>query len=471
MMHRVIYRCNSDLKASHRTVLAFIFDRTIGWDKHYERITYDQFENGVWDSEQIQVAFGTRLSRKTISKCLEELISWGIVLRRIETGCKTGPKYFYAINLGYGVRVKNRDGQTFICKGLNYLDSVPNLFRSEKQHRPEEIFTVIETVFVDGQMTQVVSNHKGEQMPLAIPKRMRAAAPIEKTAEELAREEFGESVEKGNCPQCIEITTTGVPQWNRETENTQNPKDTEPNNTEAGGAFAPASASAPIEKLTQIVSQVESAHQQRHDATIEKETLSISELETVWKKEFFRIYDSHPVPWTGKTRGQVKNLQKKWIEMGRSRFGEALCKWIQQWDEIGVLFFSKREANESSYPSEPSIGYLTACFETYVRAYKHESLDDVPAMTDKEVFINRLRLRGWDDNKIEALVDKKFDSKKRDKPPAVDRQAWKAMIQGMNIRGTESGRFATGCTNESNTKKSEPDNVIPIERFKLEEWK
>ncbi len=445
-------------------MLAFIFDRTIGWDKHYERITYDQIENGVWDSNGVRVAHGNQLSRKTVSKCLNELIEWGVLLRRIETGCKTGPKYFYALNLGAGVGVKNRDGQAFICRGVDYLKSVPNLFQPEKQHRPEEIFTVIETVFVDGKMTQVVTDHNGNTM-LAKPKRMRDTV-VEKTADDLIKEEFGEFdspelVEKGNSPQCSSSSTNGSPQWNRGTEIYTESKDTEPKNTEADGANAPATGG--MQELEQIVSTIRDKRRSKQAASIEKITLTVHELESLWKDTFYSVHDKRPLPWTAKQRGQIKTLQTKWVASGRSHFGKALVWWVQRWQEVGALFFNLKDSGQESaaYPSEPAVGFLVACFESYTRAFdKAENVDDVPALGKKELFRERLKVRGWDEGKIEALVQKKFgEEKPKDKPKGN----WKEMILDMGKRDLQP------VAKPDYTKP--PENIVQISDYKLEEWK
>lgn len=482
LLHRVIYRCNPEIRASHRTVLAFIFDRTIGWDKFYERITYEQFQNGVFDGQGYQVAPGTRLSRRTIARCLADLMEWGILLRRIETGCKQPNKHFYAINLGAGVGVKNRNDAAFICRGLDYLNSVPNLFQPEKQAHPENNFTVIETVWKDGKMTQIVTDtHGNPTTMLPIPKRLRAKATEEtdRTMFDAAFEEFGETpptpVEQGNSPQFTSSPTNGSPRCNLTPEKDTEKKDTEPNDTETCAAGAAVEALQAVVKATR---NKRSAKHSRDNASIfEKANASVSELERIWKNTHEECFGRAPIPWTAKQRGQIKELQRKWIASNRQSFSKALTWFVQRWQEIGLLFFNFRDnGQDARYPSEPSVGFLAACFDTYVRAYDKETVvDEVPAMSARDKFVARLRVRGWEEGRIQHLAAQKFDKKER----PGKRDGWKDMIRDMGekARAERLQPVATDGPQRAPQRAPEPVQVKTAdiiqfpENYDLTEWR
>lgn len=454
-------------------MLAFIFDRTIGWDKFYERITYTQFTDGVFDREGVKVAHGTSLSRRTLNTCLADLISWGVVLRRIETGCKGEPKYYYAINLGAGVGVKNRDGATFTCRGVDYLSSVPNLFQIEKQGPLSQPVTIMETVFVNG---RVVETAIESTMNLRIPKRLKTnIVPIEKSFDDLAKEEFGEPpVKEVNCPRFTLSPTEAIDQFNSDTEsNTEYPKSAEVNSAETKGAVAPVCEDKPIaqamDELHQIlderVEEWDQHKQRKQEATFEKTYASIQELERVWNIAYKEVFDALPIPWGGKQRGQVKVMQKKWLASERVQFAKAMDYFVRHWQEIGALYFNLQSADGpdgGKYPNRPEIGFLVVCMSTFARAYEDKKrVEDVPAMNKKELFVERLRVRGYDDGKIAALVERKF--KPKEEKPKVDHGAWKDMIAAKAQKSLQPVAIP-----EPLKPTDEPTNIVT---FKLPEWK
>ncbi|CAM3732873.1 hypothetical protein [Litorimonas haliclonae] len=61
-------------------LLSFILDRTLGWQKSTERISFKHFTNGI-----VNLTNGTGLSRATVARCLKELNKEGLIFRSGET--------------------------------------------------------------------------------------------------------------------------------------------------------------------------------------------------------------------------------------------------------------------------------------------------------------------------------------------------------------------------------------------------
>lgn len=70
ILHRVWMR---PLSAAEFKIVAFVFDRTIGWRKRRERITLRQLSNGVPSGDGSLYSGGTGLSRRTIIDALSRL--------------------------------------------------------------------------------------------------------------------------------------------------------------------------------------------------------------------------------------------------------------------------------------------------------------------------------------------------------------------------------------------------------------
>lgn len=129
-------------------VLWFIFDRTIGFGKKWERVTLDQLEFGVWSGDKC-ILPGVGGTRATVVKCLTALVGDKYRNERGDTVLvrNYGPhrEINYAINFNYTVpqtmmpipkRLRVSDGSnTKLDKFRNYtevgldskLDSVQNL--------------------------------------------------------------------------------------------------------------------------------------------------------------------------------------------------------------------------------------------------------------------------------------------------------------------------------------------------------
>lgn len=114
------------LKQAERAMFLFIFDRTIGWGKEREKIKKNHFLLGI-DG----ITDGTGLTKPTINKALESLVSVGII-------GKLGD--FYTIN--WNGLIKWLETQTQGVKKLMFREPkkgkkpLPNMFKTGKKTLP-----------------------------------------------------------------------------------------------------------------------------------------------------------------------------------------------------------------------------------------------------------------------------------------------------------------------------------------------
>lgn len=71
------------MSASEWSVFCFIYDRTWGWSKVWDRISYSQFTNGIVDSNGVWWHRGTGLSRSSVLRALKSLEAQGLIESKI----------------------------------------------------------------------------------------------------------------------------------------------------------------------------------------------------------------------------------------------------------------------------------------------------------------------------------------------------------------------------------------------------
>lgn len=99
------------LSAIERLIVIFVYDRTWGWNKEWEVITYEHFTKGVfgyipagkWTGELGEIrsyAAPVSSDRTTVSKALNSLVAKGALLRRKVKGHPRG-LIQYSLNAGW----------------------------------------------------------------------------------------------------------------------------------------------------------------------------------------------------------------------------------------------------------------------------------------------------------------------------------------------------------------------------------
>ena len=99
LFYRDLHRYLSRYWKPHATpseyaVLDFIFDRTIGWGKHWEIISLRHFVHGVWNEKKVY-SDGTHLGVRTVQRALNGLLKKGMIRKE----CERGERCWYSLNL------------------------------------------------------------------------------------------------------------------------------------------------------------------------------------------------------------------------------------------------------------------------------------------------------------------------------------------------------------------------------------
>ena len=72
----------SELTHTEFKCVMFIFDRTAGWKKQWERIPHNHFVTGIIDKHGKSWGNGTGIGKRTAIKCLASLVKKNMVLRK-----------------------------------------------------------------------------------------------------------------------------------------------------------------------------------------------------------------------------------------------------------------------------------------------------------------------------------------------------------------------------------------------------
>lgn len=99
----------------------FIFDRTAGWKKQWERIPHKHFVNGIIDGDGNCWASGTGLAHRTVINCLASLVKKKIVLR------KDSRNGVYSYSLNY------RWENLYIDIPKRLKETVQNLYEAQQE--------------------------------------------------------------------------------------------------------------------------------------------------------------------------------------------------------------------------------------------------------------------------------------------------------------------------------------------------
>ena len=386
-----------NMNSNHRQVIDFVFDRTIGFDKIFERITYEHFRDGVFDSNGNMVSGKLGISNPTISKCLKDLVDkWGVLIRMKKVVGKS-EEISYAINLGRGVTLKTKSNGSITFNGTDY--KIPAYI-----HKKTAVaFATVESC--------------GESMKIEINKHMM---PVSKKKKAVVQERVltdeekfyaADSSKNSLHPHEEILTGNSECQLKKLTQTCSEIDMGEVNN----------GAASPLQALQGIVSRNRDKKKEQNAKQLASiQTPKVSDIESVWKAAYNEVH-KHAIPWGAKERGQTKVMMSKYNGAGLNDFAKFIDWTIRRWESIGTIWFNFKDMGALSaskrYPETPAVGFLVVCFDTYIRAYrKAELIENEPAMTPKERMVARLTVRGYDENKIQIMVDKVFKPKPEKKP-------------------------------------------------------
>ena len=106
--------------------LIYICRRTFGFQKESDRISFSQFMEGIKDRRGVVLAYGTGLSRQSVSQGLKNLVRAGVVI-----STKNSRGNFYKINL-----------EMPVDKVVNLVDQSRRLTKSGLKNRPKSVYLV-----------------------------------------------------------------------------------------------------------------------------------------------------------------------------------------------------------------------------------------------------------------------------------------------------------------------------------------
>ncbi len=97
-IHHVIVRdWFAELKVQEKLAMIFVFDRTLGWGKQWERISRKQCVIGIFDYDGERIATGFASNHDRAGKVLSALVEKGFLLRK-PTEKPSDNSYLYSIN-------------------------------------------------------------------------------------------------------------------------------------------------------------------------------------------------------------------------------------------------------------------------------------------------------------------------------------------------------------------------------------
>lgn len=146
------------LSATEHRVLLFVYDRTAGWGKQWEKITLDQLTHGMWAKDGACYASPVTSNRRTAQQALRALVERGVLLERTHPSSPRAKQY--AINTQWEPTMK-----------------VPKRLREGAGEQPANSY---ESATIDGYESATIESGKSATMKkkeiFKRPKKVRDAA-------------------------------------------------------------------------------------------------------------------------------------------------------------------------------------------------------------------------------------------------------------------------------------------------------
>lgn len=231
-------------------VVEMVFDRTLGWGKEWEYITYEQFIEGVWTADGKVIHPGTGYQRRAVAEALVSLLKRGVI-RRIKTTKKAAVCY------------------ALIFEWIPDMNiPLPKRLREPKVE-PEK---PVSKYLLEPSLVSFRNN-------LSIPRKLKE-----------------EGIEEGR-----KLTTSA---------NAELAKPEESENEKIETNFKTAKR---VDTVGDALSQLTSEHSHRHSARLQKRELGRSELMSIWQRAFVETFQqSLCVPLKAKDIGALRAYSKRW---------------------------------------------------------------------------------------------------------------------------------------------------------------
>jgi len=115
LLRKINREWGHDLSALEFRAVVFVFERTIGWNKWWENISFRQFSEGVFDKDGKSYAAPFTSCRNRASKIIDGLVERGVILR--EKTSRSDKPSRYSINPDWKPQIKvpkrlNKDCET-----------------------------------------------------------------------------------------------------------------------------------------------------------------------------------------------------------------------------------------------------------------------------------------------------------------------------------------------------------------------
>ena len=431
-LHILFRKWSRVLTPSEFAVVSMIFDRTIMWQKEWEKIPERHFLEGV-STKKGCVHAGLNIGRTALKKTLKSLISKGVVRVKSSSYCRGANRYALNMNYGTGEVVMLRPKKS----ELN-----PGSLNGETVESPKSPLRVAKNT--SQQVT--IRPIKDSQQVTIRPTKTK-------------KKKFKDSKKKK-----LEAPRRDTTQKNSLGEKQETPRE---------------------RVIAALKNDPKILRGKKTRATRAKKD-NPAGWETVWRDEFHECYPRRiTAKWSGKEYGIMKNMHKR-VNDDLVKHGQTVAEFlrysIRRWTHVletkvtGVQEYGRPDFAHDRYqgedagkgiidrsidsrafsqmPKRPSVRYMSPCVDIFLEGFSREVVRNSPHMSEDEKAIAALMARkhmsyaeaadqhGFD--KARKLVNIENSRRARDLAYQKEeflqkeRQAWKDAIADRNTKTHKS---------------------------------
>lgn len=298
------------LSLSEYRVLMMVFDRTMGWGKVWEKITYRQFIDGVQGGDGTVWHCGTGLTPATVSKCLSSLTEMRLLFRN--------DKGKYSINQAWTPMMKEPKK----VRSAEPTLAMPRASRMSGEDEPQSL--------------QTISKRGGKSL-------QNLKCPTSKSIVD-SLQNLNSNIKQIRCNQS-KIKTD-------ELRSSDAPED-ESEDTSTLAALHAANA-AIIARRQKVVSRMKSGATRKQ-----------ADLEVVWVAACAAVNAHYlHVAWTNVQKARLSSIFRRFPADQRGAFSEFLSSVVQQWA------YYREQLPWIRLPDEPSIPPLLTHYQALLDVWR-----------------------------------------------------------------------------------------------------
>jgi hypothetical protein len=401
--------CAIHLSGSQLSVTMFIFDRTYGWGKTSEVITYDHFLNGIpSDDPEKPYAGPLKMARATLTAALSELIEMGLVMTE---------------------KMPNRG---LIKYGINteWVPPVPKKNKSQgKPKRSKEL---------QNQQTSVDSTSSKIELE-----------PVQKLDCSSSEIELG-SVQK--------LALKKSKEKNRKVKKGKG-------RTPEPLAHA---ESLPEESIEERIARASSANAAaRRSCLLKWSSVSAS---VAWEDAIARFWPDEPRFTTIKAQGYaLHHYGKKWIGAGS---GRTVASWLEYLDWVVSRWSIVRAEHfgwmHDGSPAVPAIGFFVKFAAKFEQAYEQkQSLETISKMSPRDREVARMVRSGTQQEAAEKTVDERTGlARERERLERAAASLKRENLSQQRIRVDQEQAAERRAAWKERSREAAPSTAGPFEEWR-----